>query len=187
MIRLNSHLAVEGYREFSKKRVEINANAMLVTQRGIYAGTAGQGLAFLPKGEQRWRFSTDRLALRERNCIGDRWQQSLYRYRQWFGSHCGMGYDSMKFVRASLSPLLLGLSLLARADSGVIIPAGKQSPDSNILAVDSLQIRVVIDNGHATVHLQEIFHNKAGGVWKEHFRSACLPQRQSPILLFGTI
>jgi len=29
---------------------------MLTTERGIYAGTAAQGLAFLPKGEQRWRF-----------------------------------------------------------------------------------------------------------------------------------
>ncbi len=55
---MQSHQAVEGYREFSKARVEINANARLATQRGIYAGTAGQGLAFLPKGEQRWRFWT---------------------------------------------------------------------------------------------------------------------------------
>jgi ligand-binding sensor domain-containing protein len=58
VILLNSHYDVEVFREFSKRRVEINANAMIVTNRGIYAGTAGQGLAFLPKGEQRWRFWT---------------------------------------------------------------------------------------------------------------------------------
>jgi len=56
VVRLNSHSDVEAFREFSSGRVEINANAMLATDRGLYAGTAGQGLAFLPKGEQRWRF-----------------------------------------------------------------------------------------------------------------------------------
>lgn len=54
----------------------------------------------------------------------------------------------------------LCLPWLASADSGVIIAAGKDAPDANTLAIDSLQIHVVIDNGHATVHLQEIFHNK---------------------------
>lgn len=66
----------------------------------------------------------------------------------------------MKFVRAALCLLYLSCSLVAWADSGVIIPAGQQSPDSNILAIDSLKIQVVVDNGHATVHLQEVFHNK---------------------------
>lgn len=58
VVRVDSRYSVEGYREFSKKRVEINANAMLATPGAVYAGTAGQGLAFLPKGEQRWRFWT---------------------------------------------------------------------------------------------------------------------------------
>ena len=56
VVRMNSHADVEAFREFNSQRVEINANAMLTTERGIYAGTAAQGLAFLPKGEQRWRF-----------------------------------------------------------------------------------------------------------------------------------
>jgi len=63
-------------------------------------------------------------------------------------------------VRFTDFALLLSLGLLARADSGVIIPSDKQSPDASILAIDSLQIHVAIDNGHATVHLQEVFHNK---------------------------
>ena len=58
VMHMNSRFLLEGYREFAKKRVEINANAMLATQFAVYAGTAGQGLAFLPKGEQRWRFWT---------------------------------------------------------------------------------------------------------------------------------
>lgn len=56
VIRLNAHYDVQGFREFSNNRVEINANAMITTSHGVYAGTAGQGLAFLPKGEIRWRF-----------------------------------------------------------------------------------------------------------------------------------
>ena len=63
----------------------------------------------------------------------------------------------MRFTGCAVA---LSLGLLARADSGVIIPSDKQSPDASILAIDSLQIHVVIDNGHATVHLQEVFHNK---------------------------
>ena len=56
VMRMNSHYDVQAFREFSNARVEINVNAMLATGRGIYAGTAAQGLAFLPKGQQRWRF-----------------------------------------------------------------------------------------------------------------------------------
>ena len=62
--------------------------------------------------------------------------------------------------RVAAASLFVCLPFLANADSGVIIPSGKQSPDANVLAIDSLQIHIVIDNGHATVHLQEIFHNK---------------------------
>lgn len=46
------------YEAFAHRRIEINANAMLVTDRAIYAGTAGFGLAVLPQGADRWRFVT---------------------------------------------------------------------------------------------------------------------------------
>ena len=52
------------------------------------------------------------------------------------------------------------LPLLCLADSGVIIPSNKQSPDPSVLSIDSMRIHIVIDNGHATVRLQEVFHNK---------------------------
>jgi ligand-binding sensor domain-containing protein len=47
---------VQMFREFAGQRVEINPNAMLVTSRAIYAGTAGCGLAILRKGQERWQF-----------------------------------------------------------------------------------------------------------------------------------
>jgi Ca-activated chloride channel family protein len=56
--------------------------------------------------------------------------------------------------------VIVCLPLLCRADSGVIIPSNKQSPDASVLSIDSVKIHVEIDNGHATVDLQEIFHNK---------------------------
>jgi Ca-activated chloride channel family protein len=56
------------------------------------------------------------------------------------------------------------MSQLLLADSGVIIPSGHTSPDAAVLAIDSMNVRIVIDNGHATVHLQEVFHNKTANV-----------------------
>ena len=45
-------------------------------------------------------------------------------------------------------------------DTGVIIPSDRQSPDSSVLSIESIDVHVVIDNGHATVSLKEVFHNK---------------------------
>ena len=45
-----------------------------------------------------------------------------------------------------------------------IIPSDRKSPDVSELSIDSLDIKVRIDNGHATVRLQEIFHNKTASV-----------------------
>jgi ligand-binding sensor domain-containing protein len=56
VIRMTSSFEIQSFREFTGTRIEINPNAMLLTKRGIYAGTAGQGLAFLPTGQGRWHF-----------------------------------------------------------------------------------------------------------------------------------
>jgi ligand-binding sensor domain-containing protein len=56
VIRMNEHYDVQTFREFAGKRVEIGPNAMLVTNRAIYAGTAGHGLAILRRGQERWQF-----------------------------------------------------------------------------------------------------------------------------------
>jgi outer membrane protein assembly factor BamB len=56
VIRLGHDSTLTRFKEFSTQRTEINANALLATERAIYAGTAGQGLAVLRAGEERWHF-----------------------------------------------------------------------------------------------------------------------------------
>lgn len=54
--------------------------------------------------------------------------------------------------------LLLGV-LPAGADSGVLIPLNKQSPDPAILSLTEMQVDIRIDNGDARVWIQQIFSN----------------------------
>jgi Ca-activated chloride channel family protein len=70
--------------------------------------------------------------------------------------------------------LLILAGKLLSADSGVIIPSGHTSPDPAVLAIDSMNIRVVIDNGHAAVRLREVFHNKTADVLEGSY-SLALP------------
>jgi Ca-activated chloride channel family protein len=71
----------------------------------------------------------------------------------------------MKIPRLSLVLAIAAcLPPLCLADSGVIIPSGKQAPDPSLLAIESMQIHVVIDNGHATIQMREVFHNKTSQV-----------------------
>jgi ligand-binding sensor domain-containing protein len=56
VVLMNGRFEMHSFREFAGKRIEINQNAMLATKNCIYAGTSGQGLAFLPAGQQRWHF-----------------------------------------------------------------------------------------------------------------------------------
>ncbi len=56
VIRVRRDLTFTSFKEFAKQRIEINPNAMVTTDRAIYAGTAGQGLAVLRAGEERWHF-----------------------------------------------------------------------------------------------------------------------------------
>lgn len=44
-------------------------------------------------------------------------------------------------------------------DSGVIIASGKSAPDSSVLSIETMNVQIRIDNGHATVALKEVFHN----------------------------
>ncbi len=73
VMRVEGNGGLTSFREFARERVEINPNAMLVTGRAVYAGTAGQGLAILPRGDERWHFvrgglpSLSVTALAERN------------------------------------------------------------------------------------------------------------------------
>ncbi len=60
----------------------------------------------------------------------------------------------------TLFSLALVCATRCLADTGVIIPTGKDAPDNSMLSVESMDVRIVIDNGHATVSLKEVFRNK---------------------------
>ena len=62
----------------------------------------------------------------------------------------------------------------ALGDTGVIIPSGRSAPDGSILSTESMNVRIVIDNGHATVALREVFHNH-GLATQEGVYSLALP------------
>ncbi len=70
-----------------------------------------------------------------------------------------------RIVRAlSILGLAVAGTVACCGDSGVIIPSDRQSPDPSELSAESMIVRVVIDNGHATVRLQEVFQNKTAQV-----------------------
>jgi hypothetical protein len=58
VIELRAQGSLEAYETVERRneRVEINPNALLVTRRAVYAGTAGLGLAVLPRGAGRWHY-----------------------------------------------------------------------------------------------------------------------------------
>lgn len=51
-----------------------------------------------------------------------------------------------------------------RADTGTIIPNGKSAPDDSMLSVESMDVHILIDNGHAIVSLKEVFCNKTPNI-----------------------
>jgi ligand-binding sensor domain-containing protein len=58
VIQLRAQGSLEAYETVERRneRVEINPNALLVTRHAVYAGTAGLGLAVLPRGAGRWHY-----------------------------------------------------------------------------------------------------------------------------------
>ena len=56
VVRVERDSTIHSFREFSSRRIEINLNALLATNGFVYAGTAGQGLAILRLGDNRWHF-----------------------------------------------------------------------------------------------------------------------------------
>src|SRR5579875_943951 len=81
----------------------------------------------------------------------------------------------MKRVLALLAlvlPLLCAVD--SSADTGVIVPLGKSAPDPSILSIESMDVHIVIDNGHALVSLKEVFANHKAEV-QEGTYSLALP------------
>jgi len=55
--------------------------------------------------------------------------------------------------------LLLFMRTPAYADSGVLIPTGKQAPDPAVLSLSEMQVEIHIDNGDARVWVRQVFVN----------------------------
>ena len=49
---------------------------------------------------------------------------------------------------------------VARAQSGVLIPANSEKPDPSVLTLDEMSVNVVIDNQYARVRVTQIFGNR---------------------------
>jgi len=77
-----------------------------------------------------------------------------------------MGTQSKRalWFNALLAMLALALAAAvpARADTGVLIPGGKQAPDPAILSLTSIEADIRIDNGDARVWIRQIFTNHTG-------------------------
>ena len=60
-----------------------------------------------------------------------------------------------------LRPLLIFLIVipLAAADSGVLIPGDRNTPDPGVLSLEEMTLNIGIDNGTARVAIREIFAN----------------------------
>ncbi|MCI0486120.1 MAG: VWA domain-containing protein [Blastocatellia bacterium] len=56
--------------------------------------------------------------------------------------------------------LLLFIPAVARAQSGVLIPASAERPDPAVLALDEMSVHVTIDNQFARVRVVQIFGNR---------------------------
>jgi Ca-activated chloride channel family protein len=58
-----------------------------------------------------------------------------------------------------LLALLLLMPMMARADSGVLVPLDKQAPDPAVLSLTSMDVEIAIDNGDARVWVRQVFTN----------------------------
>ncbi len=61
VIRFDDGAAIQSSPLLNDRRIEISLNALLATDRALYAGTAGQGLAILRAGDERWQFISEGL------------------------------------------------------------------------------------------------------------------------------
>ncbi|HWB83524.1 MAG TPA: VIT and VWA domain-containing protein [Bryobacteraceae bacterium] len=77
---------------------------------------------------------------------------------------------------ARIAAAFLALTLGAAADTGVLIPSGRQQPDPAIFSLDEMTLDVLIDNGTARVRVRQIFGNHSGTVQEGVYRFA-LPNK----------
>ncbi len=58
----------------------------------------------------------------------------------------------------------LGIAPFARAQSGVLLPAGKEQPDPAVLSLEEMKVSITVDNGDARVSIVQIFANHTATV-----------------------
>ena len=66
----------------------------------------------------------------------------------------------MMLVRVAAVAVLAVAPAVARAQSGVLIPANSEKPDASVLTLDEMSVSVVIDNQYARVRVTQIFGNR---------------------------
>ena len=74
------------------------------------------------------------------------------------------------------SALLLLLAFRCAADTGVLLPQGRNEIDASVFSLDEMTVDIVIDNGDASVSIRQIFGNHSNGVLEGNFTFA-LPSR----------
>src|SRR6266702_760292 len=67
-------------------------------------------------------------------------------------------------LRAGLMALMLSLAVMAWADTGVLIPGGKEAPDAEVLSLEEMTVEVKIDDSDARVRIVAIFANHTNRV-----------------------
>jgi Ca-activated chloride channel family protein len=60
--------------------------------------------------------------------------------------------------------VLMGLSVGAGAQSGVLLPKDKDEPDAKVLSLEEMTVNMVIDNGDAHVSVMQIFRNHSAAI-----------------------
>jgi Ca-activated chloride channel family protein len=74
-------------------------------------------------------------------------------------------------MKRLLTLMLVVCSLvgLAMADSGILVPRGKNQPDPKVLSLAEMEINVTIDNGVARVRIKQIFANHTGAIQEGNY------------------
>ncbi len=78
VLRMDSSGRMESFEDL-RGQIEINANAMVVTDRAVYAGTLDRGLAVYNIASRRWNFWTRGLAVEQRDGGGSSRRRPVYR------------------------------------------------------------------------------------------------------------
>ena len=72
--------------------------------------------------------------------------------------------SSLTCMPATLALAALSISQLFAGDTGVLLPAGTQQPDSAVFSLDEMSIDVHIDNGDARVSIRQIFGSHSAAI-----------------------